>query len=168
MVVGSGVHPFALTQINVLMPCPRFHSLNVRGARIGRLTMVADRIGLIGLSAIILMATAALAQNTSSPALSGNTVNPVLSGNSTVLSGRTELSVPPALPNTLIQPNPGRNSLNGLPCTGVGLLSVSPTLPGATVAPGGTGTAISNPNSGSSTIQQLPSFPSVYSPTAAC
>ena len=100
--------------------------------------MVANRI-LIGLGAIILMATAALAQNTSNPALSGNTANPVLSGNSTVLSGRSELSVPPALPNTLIQPNPGRNSANGLPCTGVGLLSVSPTLPGTTVAPGATG-----------------------------
>ena len=130
--------------------------------------MVADRIGLIGLGAIILMATAALAQNTSNPALSGNTANPVLSGNSTVLSGRSELSVPPALPNTLIQPNPGRNSANGLPCTGVGLLSVSPTLPGTTVAPGATGTAISNPQGGASTIQQLPSFPSVFSPTAAC
>ena len=42
--------------------------------------MVADRIGLIALSAIILTATAALAQNTSNPMLSGNTVNPVLSG----------------------------------------------------------------------------------------
>jgi hypothetical protein len=121
--------------------------------------MVADRIGLIVLGAIIVSATAALAQNTT---------NPVLSGESTLLQARSELSVPPALPNTLIQPNPGRNPLNGLPCTGVGLLSVSPTLPGATVAPGGTGTAISNPNSGSSTIQQLPSFPSVFSPTAAC
>ena len=55
-----------------------------------------------------------------------------------------------------------------LPCTGVGLLSVTPTLPGATVAPGGTGTAVSNPSGGASTIQQLPTFPSVFSPTAAC
>ena len=77
--------------------------------------MVADRIGLIGLGAIILTATAALAQNTT---------NPVLSGQSTLLQAQSELSVPPALPNTLIQPNQGRNSLNGLPCTGVGLLSV--------------------------------------------
>ena len=121
--------------------------------------MVADRIGLIGLGATILMATAALAQNTT---------NPVLSGESTLLQARTELSVPPALPSTLIQPNPGRNSVSGLPCTGVGLLSVAPTLPGGTVAPGGTGTSISNPNSGASTIQQLPTFPSVFSPTAAC
>jgi hypothetical protein len=121
--------------------------------------MVCRRIGLIGLGATILMATAALAQNTT---------NPVLSGQSTLLQAQSELSVPPALPNTLIQPNPGRNSLNGLPCTGVGLLSVSPTLPGTTVAPGATGTAISNANTGASTIQQLPSFPSVFSPTAAC
>ena len=121
--------------------------------------MVVDRIGLIGLGATILMATAALAQNTT---------NPVLSGESTLLQARSELSVPPALPNTLIQPNPGRNPLNGLPCTGVGLLSVTPTLPGATVAPGGTGTPISTEGGAASTIQQLPSFPSVFSPTAAC
>jgi hypothetical protein len=121
--------------------------------------MVAGRIGLIGLGAIFLMATAALAQNTT---------NPVLSGQSTLLQARSELSVPPALPNTLLQPNPGRNSVSGLPCTGVGLLSVSPTLPGSTVAPGGTGTSVSNPSSGASTIQQLPSFPSVFSPTAGC
>jgi hypothetical protein len=121
--------------------------------------MVADRIGLIGLGATILMATAALAQNTT---------NPVLSGESTLLQARSELSVPPALPNNLIQPNPGRNSITGLPCTGVGLLSVSPTLPGATVAPGATGTAISDPNSGASAIQQLPTFFSVFSPTPSC
>ena len=122
--------------------------------------MVTHRIGLIGLGAIILlMATAALAQNTT---------NPVLSGQSTVLQAQSELSVPPALPNTLLQPNPGRNPVNGLPCTGVGLLSVSPTLPGATVGPGATGTAISDPNTGASAIQQLPTFPSVFSPTAGC
>ena len=121
--------------------------------------MVADRIGLIGLGASVLMATAALAQNTT---------NPVLSGQSTLSQARSELSVPPALPNTLIQTNPGRNSTNGLPCTGVGLLSVSPTLPGTSVAPGATGTPVSNPQGGASTIQQLPSFPSVYSPTPAC
>lgn len=121
--------------------------------------MVANRIELIGLGVIILTATAALAQNTT---------NPVLSGQSTLSQARSELSVPPALPNTLIQPNPGRNPLNGLPCTGVGLLSVSPTLPGATVGPGATGTAISDPNTGASAIQQLPTFPSVFSPTAAC
>jgi hypothetical protein len=130
--------------------------------------VVADRIGLIAVGAFILTATAALAQNTSNPMLSGNTVNPVLSGNSTLLPGRTELSAPPALPNTLIQPPLGRNSLTGLPCTGVGVLSVTPTLPGATVAPGGTGTPISTEGGAASTIQQLPSFPSVFSPTAAC
>jgi hypothetical protein len=130
--------------------------------------VVADRIGLIGVGTLILTATVALAQNTSNPMLSGNTVNPVLSGNSTLLSGRSEISVPPALPNTLIQPPLGRNSLTGLPCTGVGLLSVTPTLPGATVAPGGTGTAISTEGGAASAIQQLPSFPSVFSPTAAC
>jgi len=131
--------------------------------------MAANRVE-FGLSLLILTATAAaaFAQNTSNPMLSGNTVNPVLSGNSTVLSGRNQLPVPPALPNTLIPPAPGRSSLTGLPCTGVGLLSVTPTLPGATAAPGATGTAISDPGSASSTIQQLPSFPSVFSPTAAC
>ena len=44
--------------------------------------MVAHRIALIGLGAIILTATAALAQNTSNPLVSGNTANPVLSGQS--------------------------------------------------------------------------------------
>jgi hypothetical protein len=156
---GSDDYSFTLIQINVSTLGARFHLINLRTRVEGLNRMAAHRIALIGLGAIILTATAALAQNTT---------NPVLSGQSTLSQARSELSVPPALPNTLIQPNPGRNSLNGLPCTGVGLLSVSPTLPGATVAPGGTGTAISNPNSGSSTIQQLPSFPSVFSPTAAC
>jgi len=132
--------------------------------------MAASRVELVGLSVLVLTATTtlSLAQNTGASMLGGNTVNPVLSGNSTVLSGRNELSVPPALPNTLIQPALGRNSLSGLPCTGVGQLSVTATAPGATVAPGGTGTAVSNPSGGASTIQQLPSFPSVFSPTAAC
>jgi hypothetical protein len=152
-------YSFTLTQINVSTLGARFHLINPR-IRVGRLNMmVAHRIGLIGLGVIILTASAALAQNTT---------NPVLSGQSTLSQARSELSVPPALPNTLIQPNPGRNPLNGLPCTGVGLLSVSPTLPGATVGPGATGTAISDPNSGASAIQQLPTFPSVFSPTPSC
>jgi len=132
--------------------------------------MAASRVELIGLSVLVLTATTtlSLAQNTGASMLGGNTVNPVLSGNGTLLSGRSELPVPPALPNTLIQPPLGRNSLTGLPCTGVGLLSVTPTLPGATVAPGGTGTAISTEGGAASAIQQLPSFPSVFSPTAAC
>jgi hypothetical protein len=132
--------------------------------------MTVNRIELIGLSVLVLTATATAvpAQNTSNPMLSGNTTNPYLGGNSTLLSGLSELSAPPALPNTLLQPNLGRNSITGLPCTGVGLLSVTPTLPGATAAPGATGTAVSTPSSAASTIQQLPSFPSVFSPTAAC
>jgi hypothetical protein len=99
--------------------------------------MAANRIELIGLSVLVLTATATavLAQNTSNPMLSGNTVNPYLSGNSTLLSGLSELSAPPALPNTLLQPNLGRNSLTGLPCTGVGALSVTPTLPGVPPLP---------------------------------
>jgi hypothetical protein len=44
--------------------------------------MVADRVSLIGLGATILMATAALAQNTT---------NPVLSGQSTLSQARSEL-----------------------------------------------------------------------------
>jgi hypothetical protein len=43
--------------------------------------IVAHRIGLIGLGAIILTATAALAQNTT---------NPVLSGQSTLLQAQSE------------------------------------------------------------------------------
>jgi hypothetical protein len=78
--------------------------------------MLADRIGLIGLGAIILTATAALAQNTT---------NPVLSGQSTLLQARSELSVSPATPTGLLTNTTGTNPLTGLPCTGPDALSIS-------------------------------------------
>ncbi len=130
--------------------------------------MAVNRIELVGLTILVLTTSITIAlaqgQNTSNPILSGNTVNPILSGNSVTLSGSSEVPVSPALPSTLLTPTIGRNALTGLPCTGPGLLAVAPTLPGARVAPGAT-----NPTqSGPSTIQQLPSFPSVFGSSPSC
>jgi hypothetical protein len=124
--------------------------------------MAACRIGLIGLGAIILTASAALAQNTSNPTLSGNTVNPVFSGQSTLLPARTELSISPATPNGLLSNTTGTNPLTGLPCTGPGSLSISGagTLPGTTT-PAVNGSAI---GTASGTTSQIPAFPSVFQP----
>jgi hypothetical protein len=122
--------------------------------------MVADRIGLIGISLIILSATAALAQNTSNPTLSGNTVNPVFSGQSTLLPARTELSISPSIPTGLLSNTTGTNPLTGLPCTGPGALSIS----GAGTLPGSTSPAVNGSVIGTAqgTTSQLPAFPSVF------
>jgi hypothetical protein len=111
--------------------------------------MVADRIALIGLGAIILSATAALAQNTT---------NPVLSGQSTLLQARSELSVSPALPTGLIPNTSGTNPLTGLPCTGPGALSISGagSLPGSTTAP------VNGSLIGTTQAIQTPAFQSVF------
>jgi hypothetical protein len=115
--------------------------------------MVADRIGLIGLGAIILTTTAALAQNTT---------NPVLSGQSTLLQARSELSISPATPSGLLSNTTGTNPLTGLPCTGPGALSISGTgtLPGSTT-PAVNGSAI---GTASGTSSQIAAFPSVFQP----
>ena len=127
--------------------------------------MAANRIGLIGLSVLVLTATAtvALAQlsgNTSNPALSGNTVNPVLSGQSTLLPARSELSVSPSIATGLLSNTTGTNPLTGLPCTGPGALSISGAgaLPGSTTAPVN-GSPI---GTASGTTSQIPAFPSVF------
>jgi len=124
--------------------------------------MAANRIGLIGLGAIILTATAALAQNTSNPMLSGNTVNPVLSGQSTLLPARSELSISPSIPTGILSNTTGTNPLTGLPCTGPGALSISGagTLPGST-SPAVNGSVI---GTASGTTSQIPAFPSVFQP----
>jgi hypothetical protein len=123
---------------------------------------VANRIGLIGLGAIILSTTMALAQNTGASLQSGNTVNPVLSGQTTLLSARSELSVSPSTPTGLLSNTTGTNPLTGLPCTGPGALSISGagTLPGST-APAVNGTA---DQTASGTNSQIPAFPSVFQP----
>jgi hypothetical protein len=129
--------------------------------------MAVNRIALIGLSVLGLTATItiALAQNTSNPMLSGNTTNPILSGNTVIQPPPVPVS--PALPNALLTPTIGRNAHTGLPCSGAGPLAVVPTLPGATAAPGATGATTSTQN-GSSTTQQLPSFPSVFGSSPSC
>jgi hypothetical protein len=131
--------------------------------------MAINRIALIGLGVLGLTATItiALAQNTTNPMLSGNTVNPILSGNSVTLSAASEVPVSPALPNALLTPTIGRNAHTGLPCSGFGSLAVVPNLPGATTAPGSTG-ATTATQSGTSTIHQLPSFPSVFGSSPSC
>jgi hypothetical protein len=124
--------------------------------------MTANRLELIGLSALVLAAatTVSLAQNTSNSMLSGNTVNPVLSGNTTVLPARSELTVSPSLPSSGLLSNSttGTNQLTGLPCSGPGSLSVSGAggLPGATAPP----------LNGDSGTPQLPAFPSVFGSTS--
>jgi len=120
--------------------------------------MNADRIGLIGLGAIILTGTAALAQNTSNPMLSGNTVNPVLSGQSTVLPARSELTVSPSLPTALLPNTTGTNPLTGLPCTGPGSLSIS----GAGSLPGSTSAPVNGSLIGATDAIQTPAFQSVF------
>jgi len=139
----------------------RFHLLDM--PEFGKKNMMlANRIGLIGLSALILTATAALAQNTGASLLSGNTVNPVLSGQNTLLSARSELSVSPSTPSGLLSNTSGTNPLAGLPCTGPGSLSISGagTLPGST-SPAVNGDAV---GTASGTASQIPAFPSVFQP----
>jgi hypothetical protein len=86
--------------------------------------MTANRIELLGLSVLVLVATATVspAQNTGASLLSGNTTNPVLSGQSTLLSARSELSVSPSTPIGLLSNTTGTNPLTGLPCTGPGFV----------------------------------------------
>ncbi|MGB8632838.1 MAG: hypothetical protein WCD69_26260, partial [Xanthobacteraceae bacterium] len=88
--------------------------------------MTANRIELLGLSALSLVAitTVSPAQNTGASLLSGNTTNPVLSGQSTLLSARSELSVSPSTPTGLLTNTTGTNPLTGLPCTGPGALLI--------------------------------------------
>jgi hypothetical protein len=150
-----------LTQINVPTLALRFHLLDM--PEFGKKNMMlANRIGLIGLSALILTATAPLAQNTGASLLSGNTVNPVLSGQNTLLSARSELSVSPSTPSGLLSNTSGTNPLTGLPCTGPGSLSISGagTLPGST-SPAVNGDAVGTANG---TTSQIPAFPSVFQP----
>ena len=115
--------------------------------------MTVTRVAVIGLSVLGLMATIALAQNTSNLLKSGNTTNPILSGNT--VTQPPPLPVSPAPSTTILAPPLGRNSLTGLPCTGPGALAIPGpgTLPGTTPVPGATtlsqngGTAITPPNS---------------------
>ena len=126
--------------------------------------MTVNRIALIGLCVLGLTATItiALAQNTSNPLLNGNTTNPRLNGNTTNprLTGNTVAQPPPVpvspAPNlSILGSQLGRNSLTGLPCTGLGALAIPGpgTLPGTTAVPGATtlsqtgGTAITPPTS---------------------
>jgi hypothetical protein len=78
--------------------------------------MTANRLELVGLSALVLTftTTLSLAQNTSNPLLSGNTTNPVMSGN-TVAQPR-ETAVSPSTPSLNL--STGTNPFTGLPCTG--------------------------------------------------
>jgi hypothetical protein len=124
--------------------------------------MAAYRNALIGLGAIILTATTALAQNTGASLLSGNTTNPVLSGQTTLLSARSELSVSPSTPTGLLSNTTGTNPLTGLPCTGPGSLSIS----GAGTLPGSTSPAVngSADQAANGTTSQIPAFPSVFQP----
>ena len=124
--------------------------------------MAASRIELVGLSALILTATAAasLAQNTGASMLGGNIVNPVLSGNTTLLPARSELTVSPTIATGLLSNTTGTNPLTGLPCTGPGALSIS----GAGTLPGSTTPAVNGSATGTATgtASQLPAFPSVF------
>ena len=124
--------------------------------------MAAYRNALIGLGAIILTATTALAQNTGASLPSGNTTNPVLSGQTTLLSARSELSVSPSTPTGLLSNTAGTNPLTGLPCTGPGSLSIS----GAGTLPGSTSPAVngSADQAANGTTSQIPAFPSVFQP----
>jgi len=124
--------------------------------------MAASRVKLLGLSVLILTATAtlSLAQNTGASMLGGNTANPVLSGNTTLLPARSELTVTPTVPTGLLSNTTGTNPLTGLPCTGPGALSIS----GAGTLPGSTLPAVNGSETGtaSGTTSQLPAFPSVF------
>jgi hypothetical protein len=101
----------------------RRSTLKLRGTD-RRSTMTANRLELIGLSVLVLVATATVspAQNTGNALLSGNTTNPVLSGNSTILPARSELSVSPSLPSTGLLTNAtnGTNQLTGMQYSVVG------------------------------------------------
>jgi hypothetical protein len=125
--------------------------------------MTANRIELVGLSVLILVATAAVspAQNTGASLLSGNTTNPVLSGQSTLLSARSELSVSPSTPTGLLSNTTGSNPLTGLPCTGPGSLSIS----GVGALPGTTSPPVNGSDIGTASgTVQIPAFPSVFQP----
>jgi hypothetical protein len=119
--------------------------------------MSPNRIGLIGLSALVLTATAmvALAQQNFNPIPPPSTSSPLL-------PARPENPVSPALPTGLLPNTTGTNPLTGLPCTGPGSLSVSGagTLPGST-APPVNGSAI---GTAGGTASQTPGFSSVYQP----
>jgi hypothetical protein len=125
--------------------------------------MVVNRIGLIGLSALVLTATAtmALAQQNPAPTLTFNPLPPP-STSSPLLPATPESPVSPALPTGLLPNTTGTNPLTGLPCTGPGSLSVSGagTLPGSS-APPVNGSAI---GTASGTASQLPGFSSVFQP----
>jgi hypothetical protein len=128
--------------------------------------MTANRLELVGLSVLVLVATATVspAQNTGASMLSGNTTNPVLSGQSTLLSARSELSVSPSTPTGLLTNTTGTNPLTGLPCTGPGALSISGagTLPGTTTPP------VNGSDIGAASGSvQIPAFPSVFQPGGA-
>jgi hypothetical protein len=124
--------------------------------------MTANRVELLALSVLILVATATVspAQNTGASLLSGNTTNPVMSGQSTLLSARSELSVSPSTPTGLLSNTSGTNPLTGLPCTGPGSLSIS----GAGTLPGSTSPAVngSADQAANGTTSQIPAFPSVF------
>jgi hypothetical protein len=132
--------------------------------------MTANRVELLALSVLILVASATVSPaqntvgslNTGASLLSGNTTNPALSGESTLLSARSELSVSPSTPTGLLSNTTGTNPLTGLPCTGPGSLSIS----GAGTLPGSTSPAVNGTEQGSAsgTTSQIPAFPSVFQP----
>jgi hypothetical protein len=129
--------------------------------------MSTDRIGLIGLSVLVLTATATVAlaqQNPATTLQNGITFNPLPppSTSSPLLPSTPENPVSPALPTGLLPNTTGTNPLTGLPCTGPGSLSVSGagTLPGTT-APPVNGSAI---GTASGTSSQIPGFSSVFQP----
>ena len=169
---GAGRNPFPST-VGPVHHCGRHGTAYMERRGLSRIVlcegdglrespMSGNRVGLIGLGGIILTATSAFAQNTGNPMLSGNTVNPVLSGQTTLLSARSELSVSPSLPTGLLSNTTGTNPLTGLPCTGLGSLSISGagTLPGSSTPPVN-GSAI---QTASGTTSQQPAFPSVFQP----
>ena len=125
--------------------------------------MTANRVELLGLSVLIVVATATAspAQNTGASLLSGNTTNPVLSGNSTILPARSELTVSPSTPTGILSNTTGTNPLTGLPSTGPGALSIS----GAGTLPGSTAPAVNGSDIGTASgTVQIPTFPSVFQP----
>jgi hypothetical protein len=124
--------------------------------------MSLSRIGLIGLSALTLTATATVALAQQALPTPNPVFNSVQSGSSTLLPQQSEIPVSPALPATgsgvLTNTTPGTNPLTGLPCSGPGSLSVSGagSLPGSTEAP------LNGSTIGSTTTPTIPSFPSVF------
>jgi hypothetical protein len=121
--------------------------------------MIANRIGRISLSALVLTATATVTLAQQNP-----TFNPLPppSTSSPLLPATPESPVSPALPTGLLPNTTGTNPLTGLPCTGPGSLSVSGSgaLPGST-APPVNGSAI---GTASGTSSQIPGFSSVFQP----